>query len=77
VRGRADEDVRPHVSGGRSRGRLLPRGPSCSAQMIAVVFGGDFLALPVHAGGALVIDLHTVHANVALPCFRITRDHTG
>ena len=44
------------------------------AQAFAVVFGGDFLALPVHAGGALVVDLHAVHADVALAGFRVAGD---
>ena len=41
------------------------------------MFGGNFLPLPVHAGRAFVIDLHAVHADIALPCFRIARDHAG
>ena len=32
------------------------------------MFGGNFLALPVHAGGLAVVDLHAIHADVALPC---------
>src|ERR1017187_1065346 len=44
---------------------------------VAVMFRRNFLPLPVHAGGALVIDLHPVHADVALPGRRIARDHAG
>ena len=36
------------------------------AHGFAIVFGGDFLALPVHAGGLAVVDLHAIHADVAL-----------
>ena len=35
----------------------------------------DLLQLPVHAGGALVIDLHAIHADVALAGIRVLRDH--
>ena len=45
------------------------------AQGLAVVFGADFLALPVHAGGALVINLHAVHADVALAGLGVAGDH--
>src|ERR1039457_6224155 len=44
---------------------------------VAVMFRRNFLPLPVHAGSALVIDLHPVHADVALPGRRIARDHAG
>ena len=44
------------------------------AEAVAEVFGGVFLALPVHAGGLGVVDLHAVHADVALAGFGITRD---
>ena len=47
----------------------------CSPQAVAVVFRRYFLALPVHAGGAFVVDLHAIHAYVPLPCFWIARDH--
>ncbi len=45
------------------------------AQHVTVVFGGNFLALPVHAGGGGVINLDAVHPGVALACFRIAGDH--
>ncbi len=35
------------------------------------MFGGVLLALPVHAGGLAVIDLHAVHADIALSGFWI------
>src|SRR5208337_5107791 len=47
------------------------------AHAVAVMFGSDFLSLPVHPRGALIVDLHAIHADVALPGFRIARDHTG
>ena len=47
------------------------------AQMVAVMFGGYFLPLPVHARRALVVDLHAIHADVALAGFRVARDHAG
>src|SRR5690348_8590982 len=47
---------------------------SAHAQALAEVLGSYFLTLPVHARGALVVDLHAVHADVALPGSRIARD---
>ena len=40
---------------------------------LAVVFGSYFLSLPVHACGSLVIDLHSVHSDIALTGFWIAR----
>ena len=40
------------------------------------MFCGHLLALPVHAGSALVIHLHAIHANVSFSRSGITRDHT-
>jgi hypothetical protein len=36
------------------------------AQGLTVVLSGDLLPLPVHAGGLAVVDLHAVHADIAL-----------
>src|SRR5690349_18918663 len=33
-----------------------------------------FLSLPVHSGSAFVVDLHPIHADVALACSRIAGD---
>jgi len=41
------------------------------------MFRGNFLALPVHAGGVFVIDLHAIHADIALSGARIASDHAG
>ena len=41
------------------------------------MLGGDLLALPVHSGGLAVVDLHAVHADVALAGFRVAGDDTG
>ena len=43
------------------------------------MFGGNFLALPVHTGGLAVVDLHAIHADVALPCrrARVAGDDAG
>src|ERR1019366_67981 len=38
---------------------------------------GDFLQLPVHAGGFVVVDLDAIHADVALAGVRITRHDAG
>ena len=57
----------------RSRPHCLGRSP----QRFAVVFGSNFLALPVHAGGALVVNLHAIHADVAFAGLGIARDHAG
>ncbi len=44
-------------------------------QAIAQLFCGVLLALPVHAGGALVVHLHAVHARITLAGFGIARNH--
>ena len=41
------------------------------------MFGAYFLALPVHAGGVVVVDLHAIHADVALAGFGVAGDHAG
>ena len=41
------------------------------------MFGGYLLALPMHAGGLAVVDLHAVHAYVALAGFGIAGDDAG
>ena len=41
------------------------------------MFGPDFLPLPVHPGGALVIDLHAVTAQVAFAGLRIAGGNAG
>ena len=47
------------------------------AEVVAVVFGGNFLALPMHTGGALVIDLHAIHSDIAFAGFGIASDDAG
>jgi hypothetical protein len=37
------------------------------------MFRAMLLRLPMHPGGALVVNLHAVHSDVALPGFRIAR----
>src|SRR5439155_12212828 len=49
------------------------RGP----QRFAIVLRSDLLPLPMHPGGALVIDLQSIHAYVALAGIRIARDYAG
>ena len=39
------------------------------------MLGALLLPLPVHAGGALVVHLHAIHADVALARLRIAGDH--
>ena len=58
----------------RTFGRVLRDGV---AQGLAIVLGGNFLALPVHAGGLAVVDLHAIHADVALAGARVARVHAG
>ena len=41
------------------------------------MLGGYLLALPVHAGGLAVVDLHAVHAEVALAGFGVARGDAG
>src|ERR1043166_3647411 len=36
-----------------------------------------FLELPMHAGGALVVNLHSIHPDVALAGVGVARDDTG
>ena len=47
------------------------------AQRLAIVFGGHLLPLPVHACRLAVVDLHPVHADVALARCGIARMHAG
>ena len=47
------------------------------AQGFAIVLGGDLLPLPVHAGGLSVVNLHAVHADVALARARVAGDDAG
>ena len=47
------------------------------AQVVAIVLSGVLLALPVHAGCSLVVDLHAIHADVALAAAQIARDDAG
>ena len=41
------------------------------------MFGAYFLSLPVHAGGAVVVNLQAVHADVAFAGLGIARDYAG
>ena len=41
------------------------------------VSGADFLELPVHAGGALVVDLDAIHADIAFASVWIFGDDAG
>ena len=43
----------------------------------AAVARADFLQLPVHAGGAVVVDLHAIHADVALAGVGVFGDDAG
>ena len=52
-------------------GSIRGRGPQTVAQLL----GGVLLALPVHAGRVPVINLHPVHADIALARLGVTRDH--
>ena len=44
-------------------------------QGFAIVLGSDLLSLPVHARGLAVVNLHAIHADVALARSRIARVH--
>jgi hypothetical protein len=76
---------RPHGAAGGLGHDAATRAASGSASALAaalragfaIVFGGDFLPLPVHAGGLAVVDLHAVHADVALAGFWVARVHAG
>ena len=43
----------------------------------AAVARADFLELPVHAGGAVVVNLHAIHADVALAGVGVFGDDAG
>jgi hypothetical protein len=47
------------------------------AHSFAGVFGGVFLALPMHTRGALVVHLHAVHAEIALSGLGVARGDAG
>ncbi len=47
------------------------------AHCLTIVLGGNFLPLPVHAGRLAVVDLHAIHADVALACARVARVDAG
>ena len=51
--------------------------PGFARMRLAVMLGRNFLPLPVHAGGLLVINLHAVHADIALASLGIARNHAG
>ena len=57
-----------YAAGGVGRG---------GAEAVAHLLGGYLLALPVHAGGFGVVDLHAVHAYVALAGFGVAGDDAG
>src|ERR1700675_2788250 len=40
------------------------------------MFCAGLLSLPMHAGGAPIVNLHAIHAEVAFAGFGIARDHT-
>jgi hypothetical protein len=62
-------------TGGKGHDLDLARGIfGGGAHVIAGMFGGDLLALPVHSGGLAVVDLHAVHADVALAAAGIACD---
>ena len=39
--------------------------------------GGNFLELPMHAGGLVVKDLHPIHADIACVGVGVLSDYTG
>ena len=47
------------------------------AKAVAEMLGGDLLPLPVHAGGAGVVDLHAVHADVPFAGGGVAGDDAG
>ena len=76
-------------NGDRAAGRLrhcrytrgerigIRRGCRRIAQCFAIMLRGNFLALPVHAGSLAVVDLHAVHADIALARSRVAGMHAG
>ena len=66
------------ASGGEGHEVYRGRRIGCAgAEAVAELLGGVLLALPVHAGGLLVVDLHAVHADVALAGFGVPGDDAG
>ncbi len=66
---RATARARHHVHTG-GHGIRLP-GSGGFAHQFAVMLGPVLLALPVHSGGAVVVNVHAISADVALAGFRI------
>ena len=50
---------------------------SRGSQGFAIVLCSDFLPLPMHAGGVLVIYLHAIHADVTLAGLWVAGDYAG
>ena len=67
--------VPPAVRAMRSTAAALSRGGG--AEAVAKLLGGVLLALPVHAGGVAIVDLHAVHADVALAAPGVFGDDAG
>ena len=66
---RAAAGARHHVERGGDRLSLaMGRG---ATHALAIVLGALLLALPVHAGAALVVDMQAIHADVALALRRV------
>ena len=53
------------------------RHPPAGFVVAPSVPGADLLQLPMHAGGAVIIDLHAVHADVPRAGIRVPRHHSG
>jgi len=48
-----------------------------AAERLTVMFGGDFLALPVGAGGGGVVDLEAIHSDIPFATVGVTGDDAG
>ena len=53
------------------------RHPLAGFIVAASVTRGDFLQLPMHAGGRVVVNLHAIHAEVAVAGVGVARDDAG
>ncbi len=76
------EPIGQRRGGGEGEDRIAAEenrdGHACAGFVIAAaVARADFLQLPVHAGGVVVVNLHAIHADVALAGVGVLRDHAG
>ena len=76
------QPVRQRRGGAKRKHRVAAeedghRHPLAGFVVAASVARGDFLQLPMHAGGRVVVNLHAIHAEVAVAGVGVARDDAG